>query len=425
MKKSRSNKISADPSGGGGSYNSSNPEFYSSSPTEKPLVDTTGASDSKHVRRTGRHQATASGRKKEARDPREVGAQMAILKSITVVILLMITFLVLYKGIKLFEESVWMDHALAEEGSPVLQEVVLVEDFDIQAEGAREQFAERIATWKEADRLVRSADALIQRSIYDQAIERCQDALRLDSAHMGALARLGQLYHAKENYVEAANAYIRLLSIDPSQDDVQKKLIHTLDALGDSEAVMYMAEWYLEQNTYDVDVQRYLANARYVAEEFAIAAEEYSRVLQDLPKDQPALEKQASSYMLLKQYDKALPVWEQLRGINYRTQNYYKQISICNAQLLQTKETVQTLSHASQLFGEKLLINWVVDPLYDPVREERAFLAFTERIGDKKFREWNEQMAQNLEDRGKVKTEVQLEMPKAEPITEDQLKPQQ
>ena len=43
---------------------------------------------------------------------------------------------------------------------------------------------------------------------------------------------------------------------------------HYDDSFGDHEAVMYMAEWYLEKNMYDGDVQRYLANAHYAQEEF-------------------------------------------------------------------------------------------------------------------------------------------------------------
>jgi tetratricopeptide (TPR) repeat protein len=426
MRKKRSKTSSVRTSGGFDNLTPSNTEFYAGSPTEKPLFDKSGTSDSKQVRKTGRHQA-AGGRKQEKIDPREKMALMAILKSVIMILLLVIAFFMLRKGIGLYEESIWMNHAMDGEKSPVLQEVLLVEEFDIQEQKSREKFSERIEQWKEAERLVRSADALMQRNIYDQAIERCQDALRLDPAHTGALERLGRLYHAKENYVEAVNAYIRLLSVDPSNARIQKNLIQSLDAFGDPEAVTDMAKWYLEQNTYDADVQRYLANAHYTVEEFAEAAEAYARVLRESPKDIQALEKQVSAYMLLGQYDKALVPLAKLREGNYRNQEYYKKIAVCNAQLRRSQDTVQTLGRAAQLFGEKLVIGWVRDPQLDPVREDRGFLAFAERIGDTEFRKWNEKMVQDMETGGRdqMESKIKLELPTSDTMDAELLKPKQ
>lgn len=397
----------------------SNTEFYSSSPTEKPLSDTSRTSMAHSVRKTGRHQG-AAGRRPEKMDPREKLALMAILKSVILILLLVIAFFMLWKGIKLYEESIWLENADTER-SPVMQEVVMVEDFDIQDENARELFVARIQQWKDAERLVRSADALLKRSIYDQAIEQCQNALRQDPAHSGALERLGELYYAKQDYVEAVNAYIRLLSVDPARGDIQKRLIQALDAFGDHDAVRYMAEWYLDQNLYDVDIQRYLAKALSAQGNFEEAAEAYGRVLREAPKDIDTLEQQASNYMQVGQYEKALVPLNKLRENNYRDQTYYKQIAICNAQLEQGKETVETLGRAAQLFGEKTVMGWMQDPLLDPVREDRLFQAFTDRIGGEEFRRWLEKMAQNIDAAQTAKPEEvpKLQMPGA---TEQQLR---
>ena len=341
-------------------------------------------------------------------DIREKIALVAILKSIIIIFLLVIAFFMLWKGIGLYEESIWMDHVKEGAGSPVMQEVVIVEDFDIQNQDTREKFADRVELWREADRLVRSADALMRRSIYDQAIERCQDALRLDPSHMGALERLGRLYFEKENHVEAVNAYIRLLSIDPSRSEIQKKLIQSLDAFGDAEAVMYMAEWYLKQNLYDTEIQLYLANARYTREEFIEAAKAYGRVLREAPQNVDALERQAMSYMQLDQYDKALVPLGILRGNNYRRQEYYKQIAICNAQLLQGKESLQALGRAAQLFEKQLIVGWLRDPKFDPIRTDRAFQAFIDRIAGEETRLWLEKVASDQANKTDIKSELEI-----------------
>ncbi|RKX40256.1 MAG: hypothetical protein DRP64_12910 [Verrucomicrobia bacterium] len=421
--KKKHKKQRTEGSPGGYTHISSSSEFYSSSPSERPLSDSDAPSDSHSVRETVRHQAALRG--PEKMDPREKMALMAILKSAVLILSLVIAFFLLWKGINLYEESVWLEHADAPEKSPVLLEVELGEGFDIQDQNSREQFAERIEFWKEADRLVRSADALLQHNNQDQAIELCQDALRLDPAHIGALERLARLYYAKGNHVEAINAYIRLLSVDPSRKKIQKRLIAALNAYGDHDAVKYTAEWYLEENAYDVDVQRYLANALYAREDFAAAAEAFGKVLRELPRNVQVLEQQASSFMQVQQYEKALVPLSTLRRHNNKNPVYHKQIAVCQAQLQQGYETVQTLGRAAQVFGVQIILGFIQDPQFDPVREERAFQAFVDRVGGKEFRLGIEDMARRAAASEEERTgiEPQLEMPVSEFQNEELLKP--
>ena len=371
----------------------SSSEFYSASPVEQPLNDRSAPSDSQNVRKTGRHQAV-SGRGPKKMDPREKMALMAILKSVVLILSLLIAIFLLWKGISFYEESVWIDNAADAEKSPLLQEIELVEEFDIEDQDARRQFAKRIEHWKEADRLVRSADILLHRNIYDQAIKQCQDALRRDPAHLGALERLGRLYFAKGRYVEAVNAYIRLLSVDPSQEKTQKRLIEALDAFGDYNAVKYMAEWYLDEHISDADVERHLANAHYALRNFKVAAEAYDRVLRESPKDIQILEKQADAYMQIKQYEKALVPLDKLSEDNPRNPLYFKQTAICQAQLKRGQETVQTLFRAKQHFGQNMVLGLIRDSQFDPLRDDRAFQAFVERVGGREFRLSLEKMEQ-------------------------------
>jgi tetratricopeptide (TPR) repeat protein len=419
MRKKRKNK-SSDRGSGGFEHIPASADFYTGSPSEQPLYQDRQVSDARRVRKTGRHQAVA-GRRKENIDPREKMALVAILKSSIMILLLVIAFFMLRKGIKLYEEKVWMDTQGTREESPVLREVVLVEEFDIQDQDAREKFAERIEIWKQAERMVRSADGFLQRNNFDQAIERCQDALRLDPAHMGALDRLGNLYYQKGMYVEAINSYIRLLSVDPSREELQERLIQSLDAHEDADAVVYMSRWYLERNNYDEDVQRFLANALFTKGEYAEAADAYDRVLKDSPKDVLALEQQAKAYMLLEQYDKALFSLELLRETNYRDQSYYRKIAVCNAQLGKSTETVQTLGKAAHLFGQNVVMGWIQDPKLDPVREDRTFQAFAYRVGGEEFRKWLEQVAKTMEGEERKDVSPQLKLPDQDTLDQDML----
>jgi tetratricopeptide (TPR) repeat protein len=399
-------------------------DFYTGgSPTEQPLYQDKPVSESHRVRKTGRHQAV-QGRRKETVDPREKMALLAILKSVIMILLLCIAFFMLWKGIKLYEESIWVEsQEEVQQISPVMQEVALIEEFDVASQDAREMFAERIEIWKEADRLVRSADSLLKRNNYDQAIERCQDALQVDPAHMGALERLGNLYFKKGMNVESINAYTRLLSVDPSRADLQEKLIQVLDAYGDAPAVVFMARWFHEANNYDGDVQRYMANALYLQNEYADAAKAYERVLKDSPKDVEALEKLANSHIHLEEYDKALTVLEKLRESNYRDQNYYQQIAVCNAQLGKSTETVQTLGKAAHLFGQNIVVGWIQDPRLDPVREDRTFQAFATRVGGEEFRLWLEKVAKTMDGEEREDITPQLSLPENDRQKDLLLKP--
>jgi tetratricopeptide (TPR) repeat protein len=383
---------------GGSDHFSAPSDFYSATPAERPLNDDRRSADARDVRKTNRHQKVM-GKRKEQADIREKAALVAILRSIVMILLLVIALFVLWKGTGLYEESriaADLEESATQEQTPAMQAVELIEDFDIQNQEERRIFAQRIESWKEADRLVRSADALLLRNIYDQAIAQCQDALKADPSHRGALERLGKLYSAKKDYASAVNVYIRLMSVDPSHKGIQKKLIQALDAYGDNKAVAYMAAWYFDQNTYDADVQRYLANALYGEEKFEEAVVAYDRVLRDAPDDIEAMENQAAAYMQLKEYEKALDLLETLRRKNYRNPAYYKQIVVCNAQLERGKETVDALGRAAQLFGEQMVLGLIQDPRLDPVREDPAFQGFADRVGGEEFRLWLEKMAKGI-----------------------------
>lgn len=398
-------------------------DFYSAgSPSEQPLYQERHETSMRHVRKTARHQAV-QGRRKEGVDPREKMALVAILKSMILVLLLVIAFFLLWKGINIYEQSVFLKNQEKFEASPVLQKMELVEDFKIEDRESRELFAERVEIWKETARLVNSSDALVKRSNYDLAIERCQQALKLNPAHMGALERLGELYFMKGMNVEAINSYIRLLSVDPSRDDLKIELIKVLDAHEDANAVVFMGRWYLEENEYSEDVGRSLANALFTQEEYEQAIEAYERVMIYNPKDVGSLEKMADAYMFLDDYQSALNTLERLREQNYRDQQYYHKIAVCYAQLEMGLETVQTLGKAAHLFGQPVVVGWVQDPRLDPVREDRTFQAFADRVGGEEFRKWLEKVANSMDGEKEAGVEPQLTLPKNEGLQADLLQP--
>jgi tetratricopeptide (TPR) repeat protein len=390
-----------------------NSDFYTGAPTEQPLYQEGSELDRNRVRQTDRHQ-NVSGLDRDKIDPREKIALLAIMKAAIMILMLLIAFFMLWKGIKLYEESIWMENQAAEELSPVMLELPEAETLHTGDAATGESFADRIEGWREADRLVGIADTLLLRNNYDKAIERCQDALRLDPAHMKALEKLGELYYAKQMYPEAINTYIRLVSIDPSNKDMKKRLIAALDAHEDYESVVAMAQWFRNTEDFDEDVHMYFANALFNLGEYTEAAAVYERLLKGSPQDAGVLERLAASYMYLEQYDNALVALEKLKIINYRDMNCYQQMLVCHAQLGHGPEVVQILGKTAHLFGQNTAVSWIGDPQLDPVRQDPVFQSFADRVGGREYRIYLEKIAQGMEGKNDQGVDPQLKMPKQE-----------
>lgn len=379
--------------------------------------------DMNRVRKTARHQAV-TGHRKEAVDPREKQALVAILRATITIILLIIAFFMLRWGISIYEEKVWMEHQPVYEESPVMKEVALIEDLDVGSGNAQEVFSDRIEMWMKTEQLVRSVGDLLLRNNIDLAVDRCQEALKLDPYHIGALEHLGHLYYERQMFAEAVNTYIRLLNVDPSRTDFQLALLKALDAYGDPEATIAVALWYQDHHIYNEEVQRYMANAYFMQEEYADAAKAYERALKDSPRDIEVLESLAVSYMRLEQYDKALAALEKQVMISFRDPTCHKRIAICNAQLGKAEDAVQIFGKSAHLFGADTVAMWIQDPMLDPIRMERSFQMFADSVVTEEYRRYLEKMAQSMEsaDEGIV---PQLELPDTEVIDSDLLKRKQ
>ena len=140
--------------------------------------------------------------------------------------------------------------------------------------------------------------------------------------------------------------------------------------------------------------------------DFAGAAAAYERVQRDFPKDMGSMEQQADAYMQTEQFAEALVVLGRLKELNHRNQAYYRKIAICNAQLRHGQETVRVLSRAVHLFDEGIIMGWIQDPQLDPVRQDRTFQMFAERLAGGEFRRLLDQMAEGVEAKQRVPVDV-------------------
>ncbi|MBN2162181.1 MAG: tetratricopeptide repeat protein [Pontiellaceae bacterium] len=399
-------------------------DFYSGSPTERPLYQDRRKTDMNRVRKTARHQ-DLTGRRKEAADLREKMALIAIMKATIILIVLIILFFALWKGIGLYEEKVFVDNLPDTQGAPLLNPLQGLGEMDVNVREAGAPFSERIEQWKKAERIVDNVDNLLLRDNIDQAIIRCQEALEVAPMHMGALERIARLYFDQKMYAEAVNTYVRMLGVEPSRSDLQVDLLKALNMYGDPDATIAVGQWYHEKNMYNGEVQRYLANAFFLKKEYAEAAEAYAVVIAEKPGDSSVLENQAICYMELKEYQKALDVLEQQALVDLRDPDCYKRMTFCFAQLGKEEDVVQTLGRSAHLFGADAVAMWIQDPRLDPVRMDRSFQIFADSVVTEEYRKYLERMAQTMENAEKAEIAPQLDLPDRTQLDPELLKPRQ
>jgi len=388
-------------------------DLYTVTPTEKPLHDTMNKAGERNPRRTSRHHVHKK-RQESNVDPRDKAALVAVLRYSIIIVILIISFFLLKRGIDLYEKNIEFKYrsSLAT-SSPILGTNGPIEDSAVEKRTLEEQIPEFVRRWNEVERHVRAADALLERKIYEQAIERCQQALALDHTHIGALQRLSEMYYLKGNYRGSVNTLVKVLNIDPSREEIQKNLILSLVALKDWKSVVAMAEWYLNRNGTDLEIQKYLAQALYAEERYEEVVPIDTRILTEEPENVASLKRLGKIYIRLGQYAKAAECYKKLRNTDNEKPEYYRELAVCYAQLHQPNDTVNVLARASNIFGERVVIEWLKDVSMDAVRGERVIQQFVDRVADEKTRKWLELLAENMKKREtkipKVKVDADTE----------------
>jgi len=362
-------------------------DFYKATPTEKPLIGNPvgNAQPQRTNQNSLRHQKAGKFRKKES-DIRDKKALEAILRFATLSLLLLIILIMLMRGIGLYEKRMTLDNEKLIKGltakSGTASTSVLVNDFDLAKEIDSKKFIEHAKNWQKAEQILRSGDALADQGIYDKAALKYQEVLQLIPSHMKALEKLGDLYtqQTDKDYVKAINIYRHLLDISPDRLELQKKLIEALSNTDKTKATIFMAKHYLDTQLYDSDIQYFMANAYYIDGDYENAIKAYKHILLNDSKNKLVLESISVSYIQLKKFSLALHYLKQLTENFESNEAYYLQTALCYAQLKNGKEAVKTLSRAAQIFDRTLVVNWVQDSLFDPIRNDRNFTMFIDRV---------------------------------------------
>ena len=418
QQQTRSEKTSYGTSAGGGS------DFYESATGDQPLYQRHQTSNQGATRVTARH-VNQRGKRKENADHRDKMALLGILKAAVLLVALVITFVLLKFGITMYEdkrEREELQRELAESKGSASSSLSALPDLQNPGEDGDVPILQVVGDCEAAEILLRAADGFLLRDNFDAAMEKCKAALVVDPVHMRALEMMGRLYYEKGQYSESMGAYLHLIRIEPEREDLQLSLLRALDGLDNPDTTIKVAEWYLERHEYSHEVQKYLAYALLEKERYEDALDAFSRLLKDTPKDAEYLTRKSNILMHQQRYDDALVSLLQLKKVSAHDAGCYRNLAICYAQQENAYEAQDILGQSAHLFGPQPVVAWVQDPLMDPIRGDRGFQSFVERIGGAKFREYLEEIARKAEVEQKISISEGLnDMPDEKAITPDLL----
>lgn len=395
-------------------------DFYGSKPDDYTLFEAHSRKKPTDTLRTGRHLPSQMNKENPNQDIRDKMALIALVKVGVLIVFLGLTAFFVKQIIGIYQQRMFLEYSLKAKADPVLQPLKVGAALSSEEVSSAESFVERIDIWRGAQRYYLTAKNLMMRTMNVEAIDQCKEALRLLPTHAASLQLMGDLYFEQEKYVEAANAYIRLLSIDPTSGKYQKNLIRTLDAHGNTVAVTDMAEWYLEGNLNDLEIQRYMANALFAQDRHEEAEKAYAKILIQDPDLVQVKQRRAVSLLQLERYEEALVLFESLKKEDYYNPGYHRQVIICNAQLNRPSAVVDQLARSAQLFGQDEVLKWIESPKLDVIRDDSTFQAFTERVGGEDFRKWLQKMAKDITS-GKDKFQPELKVPNQQMVAPDLL----
>lgn len=358
--------------------------FYSQHAGEAPLDEYSTGTVGSRVRRTSRHSPAL--RRETSNRASNRAIAIILLRAVLVVVLLVAGFIVLKLVVAhiadnpsekerqkwevkaaLMEKSAPPSGAFA--GTPVPQELVV----------SAALIGQRLEQWEQTERHLRSAEALNRRGIDEEAIQRLSQALRTMPDNRAAQNLLMNIYMHAGRYAEAVPLCIRLLDQDCGQQDLQMNLVQALQASGQIEAGLVLADRLLLNQPNNLTVLSIAAAGQIKLGNKEAALALFGRILENDAKNKGALEGCAKIHLEQGDYEKAVPYYLELVRLDPKP-NYYQVLARCYAQQDQPGKAVIFMGQAASLFGTAEIAPWLRDPSFDIIRETVDFRSFADRI---------------------------------------------
>lgn len=262
--------------------------FYTQHAGESPLNEYFDDRASKQTQRTSRHSAA---HRRESSNRASNGAIfMLLLRAGLIVLLLVGGFVVLKLVLNRMARPSEADHtrweAKAEKMAAAGSSVATVKP---GTGVSAAQIEQRLGLWEKAERLLRSAEALDQRGIDEDAAAKLNEVLQIMPENRAALQLLMDIYMRRGLYTEAVPVCIRLLDQAGLQQEIQMNLLQALQSIGQIDAGLLLADKMLEDQPNNAEILSIAAAGQIALGNNDVALELFQRMLDNDEKNQAAL----------------------------------------------------------------------------------------------------------------------------------------
>lgn len=357
--------------------------FYSQHAGEAPLDEYSIGAGGRQTHRTSRH-SPARIRETSNRASSWTLA-LLLLRALLIVLLLVVGFIVLKLVLDRIEKPSEKDQKQWETNSALMEKSSAPPAGFVKAQLSEELaispklIGQRLEQWGQAEQHFRSAEALSRRGIDDEAIQELGQALRASPNNRAAQQLLVTIYMRKGLYAEAVPLCIRLLDQDGWQQNLQMNLLQALQASGQAEAGLILADRILLDQPNNLTVLTVAAAGRTARGDKEAALVLFERMLVNDAKNMKALEGCGSIYSDRGDYQKAVSYYLELVRIDPKPV-YYQALARCYSQQNQAGKAVVFMGQAASLFGEATVAPWLRDTVFDPVRETVEFRSFADHL---------------------------------------------
>ena len=334
---------------------------------------------------------------KLANSRRDISALSYILRLFILIILLIIFFGLIIFGIFLYKERLLVEKKQIPP-SAVMSEVLIVKTNNLNSLDNNDFFKNQCSLWEQESEDLRKINELYKFGYIQQALDNCNIVLNRNPYNQEVLLKAADIFLELNRPIEAVNAYIRLINLNQNNADLIEKLIKSIFELGDHRSVIDLSDWYYTSYVFNEDIH-------YLMYQSCIKVKEYNRALEISERFKSTstyyidvINKKIEILINANRYIDAISCLEIVSQFRYREPSFYRDYSQCYAKLGDVKSSVEILGKAANIFGQSLVLQWLLSDDYELILDDNYFKAFSSRIGGQQLARQMNQLSETPND---------------------------
>ena len=364
--------------------------FYGSSKSSKSKLDIKQKKTNTIDKRNHKDGKLANSR-------RDISALSYILRLFIVIISLIIFFALIILGIFLYKERLLVEQKKTQP-SAVMSEVLIVKTNDLNALNNDNFFKNQCSFWEQESKDIRKINELYKFGYIQQALDKCNVVLNRNPYNQEVLLKAADIFLELNRPIEAVNAYIRLINLNQNNADLIEKLIKSLFELGDHRSVINLSNWYYTSYVFNEDIHYLMYQSFIKVKEYNRALEISERFTSTSKYYIEVINQKIEILINEKRYTDAILCLEIVSQTRYREPTFYRDYSRCYAKLGDVKSSVEVLGKAANIFGQNVVLQWLLSDDYELILENNYFKAFSSRIGGQQFASQMNQITESPND---------------------------